>query len=377
MNNTKVIEQIREKSETILSGKKDRSFTEFSLRDLDFEQGISLRGIPLRGQAAAKILGTLRVKKNFADIGHKMSPEDWSAVSYKLKQAEGEVKLHGALTGEGETREISWAYDANENKKHSDDQVNYENYFNWLSNSLGESEKEYSLKDFHFNDKDDKFTLTLLEQDTQLDVFNTGLDMWKGGQRFTFSGLYFNYAPFFERLVCANGNTARQYGFGTDISKQKYNNQKIEQAIRKAIVDRNGDIPVMLNQAVTHLKSNNVSLAEFYAYKNFFESRNENGRYDSLIGKYFDEKPFYQAYGLDIKAKSHKWKTTANSGINSYDFFNHLTWLASHPDMVKMDHEDRLKLQIQASNLLFKQELDLEDVATPVKVDYKRMETMF
>lgn len=376
MSNAQVIDQIREKSQEALSSMKDRTFTEFSLKDLDFENGITLRGTPLRGQAAAKVLNTLRVKKNFTDMVHKMSPEDWSQVSYKLKKAEGEIKLHGAITGEGEGREITWAYDVNENKKRADDQVNYENYFNWLTESLGETEKLYALKDFHYNTREDVFNLTLLEQDTELDVFGTGLDMWKSGQRFTFSGLYYNYAPFFERLICTNGNVARQYGKSADISKQRYNNAKIEESIRRSIIQRNSDIPVLLTDAVNHLKDNNVSLAEFYAYKNFFESRNENGRYDRILSQYFDEKPFYQAYGVNIKEKSHKWKSTANSGINAYDFFNHLTYLASHPKEVIMDHNDRLKLQIDASGLMFKKQLDLEDIATSVPVDYKRLITM-
>jgi hypothetical protein len=41
-----------------------------------------------------------------------------------------------------------------------------------------------------------------------------------------------------------------------------------------------------------------------------------------------------------------------------------------------MDHNDRLKLQIDASGLMFKKQLDLEDIATSVPVDYKRLITM-
>jgi len=376
MKNTEVIQKIRSQANEALGSIKDRTYHEFKLRDLDFEEGINLKGIPLKGQAAEKVLGTLRVKKNFTDTGAKMSAEDWSAVSYKLKQAEGETKLYGAVTGEGEEREISWVYDVNENKKRSDDQVNYENYFNWLTGSLAETEKGYELKDFHYNQKDDKFTLTLLENEMELDVFGNGLDIWKAGHRFTFSGLYYNAAPFFERLVCSNGAVARQYGHGADISKAKYNNFKIEQSIRKAIIEQNADIPLMLNEAVQHLQKNNVSLAEFYYYRNFFESRNANGLYDKILSQHFDEKPFFQSYGVNIDTKSNKWKSTANSGINGYDFLNHITYLASHPDEIQMDREDRLKLQITASNLLFKKELDLEDVAGYVNVDYKRVATM-
>lgn len=372
MNNQLVINEILLKSQEALSSMKERTFTEFLLKDLDFENGINLRGIPLRGQAIAKVLNTIKVKKNFTDMVNKMSPEDWSQVSYKLKQAEGDIKMHGAITQEGENREITWAYNVNENKKRADDQVNYENYFNWLTESLGETEKIYSLNDFHYNTKDDVFNLTLLEQDSDMDVFGTGLDIWKTGQRFTFSGLYYNYAPFFERLICSNGNVARQYGKSSDISKHRYNNVKIEESIRKSIIQHNSEIPILLSNAVNHLKNNTISLAEFYSYKNFFDSRNENGKYDKILSQYFDEKPFYQAYGVNIKEKSRKWKSTANSGINGYTFFNTLTYLASHPDEVKMDHNDRLKLQIDASNLIFKKEMDLEDIATSVNVNYPK-----
>jgi len=376
-NNQKVIDQLRDTSSQALDRIGNRTFTEFKIKDIEFDQGLSLRGTPIRGKAAEKVLSTLRVKKNFSDMVHKMTPEDWGQVSYKLKQAEGETKLYGAIAGEGVDSEIIRVYDANENKKRSDDEISYENYFNWICDSLAESEKEYSLKDFHYNTKKDIFNLTLLENDTELDVFGTGIDMWKTGQRFTFTGLSYNYSPFFERLVCSNGNVARQYGFGTNISKQRYNNKKIEDSIRKSIVERSGDTPIILSQAVEHLKANNISLAEFYAYRKYFEARNESGRYDGILSKYFDEKPFYAAYGVNIEQKSNKWKSTANSGINGYDFFNHLTFLASHPEEVKMDHSDRLQLQINASNLLFKKEMDLEDIATSVNVNYARMKSMY
>jgi hypothetical protein len=376
-NNNQVIDQLRDKSSAVLEQIGGRTFTEFKLREIDFDNGLSLRGTPIRGKAAEKVLSTLRVKKNFGDIGIKMTPEDWSQVSYKLKQAEGEVKLYGAMVGEGEAQEIVRVYDANENKKRSDDEINYDSYFNWICNGLQETDKDYALNSFHYDNKKDIFNITLLETDTDIDVFGTGLDLWKTGQRFTFTGLSYNVSPFFERLVCSNGNVARQYGFGTNISKQRYNNKKIEESIMKAITERSGDTPILLNEAVQHLQANNISLAEFYAYRKFFESRNENGRYDSILMKYFDEKPFYKAYGVNVEEKSNKWKSTANSGINAYDFFNHLTFLASHPEKVLMDQTDRLQLQINASNLLFKKELDMEDIAIPAKVEYARLETMF
>jgi len=94
------------------------------------------------------------------------------------------------------------------------------------------------------------------------------------------------------------------------------------------------------------------------------------------MAKFFNETPFYKAYGVNLEEKSKKWKSTANTGINAYDFFNMLTWIASHPEEVKMDKTDRINLQIQSSNLLFKNQLDLEDVATNVVVEYPRLVSM-
>jgi hypothetical protein len=54
-----------------------------------------------------------------------------------------------------------------------------------------------------------------------------------------------------------------------------------------------------------------------------------------------------------------------------------LTWIASHPDKVSVDVEDRLDLQISASNLLFKPSLDLEDIATNVNIEYPRLAAMY
>jgi hypothetical protein len=135
-------------------------------------------------------------------------------------------------------------------------------------------------------------------------------------------------------------------------------------------------MPATLQQSVQHLKDNNVSLSEFYYYRNFFENRNGEEIYTGLIEKYFNDRPFYQGYGLNIAEKSRKWKSTADSGINAYNFFNMLTWIASHPKEVRMDREDRVQLQIQASNLLFKRELDLEDIATSAKINYPILSAM-
>jgi hypothetical protein len=376
MNNQTVIQQIQEQTAPVMEKMANRTVREFRMGDLEIDNGISLRGMPLRGKAVRNVLGNLRVKSNFTDLFHKMTPEDWRVVSHKLKQAEGETKMYAKIfvNDQGE-QEIIDTFNHNDKKK-STDEGDVQQYIDWITSNLAESEKEYSLKGLNFDSNKEVFNLTLLDANSDTDVFGTGIDIWKMGDRFTFGGLQFSYAPFFERLVCSNGNTATEYGFASNISQAKFNNKRIETTIEKALKYGSETLPAQLQQAVQHLRTNNVSMAEFYEYRRFFESRNENDKYMRIINEYFNDQPFFQSYGVNITEKSRKWKSTANTGINAYDFFNMLTYIASHPEKVMMDLTDRTNLQIQASNLLFKRELDLEDVATPVKVLYPRHSSM-
>lgn len=372
--NQEVIEQIQKGSAEFLERLADRSTSELKIQDLDIDaNGISHNGIPVRDNALSKIFSMLRVKKNFSDFATKMAEEDWRSVSDKLKTAEGNVKLYGSIVKDEKGNQQIVDVLPHRDGKKNDDDASHRQYFDWITESLEESEKEYSLKSMNFDVAKDKVELILLNQSESVDVFGNDADLWKMGDRFAFTGLQFNYAPFFERLVCTNGNTANQFGFGADISKNTFNNKKIQSVIEKSIKFHSETMPATLEQAVQHLKGNNISIKEFYQFREFFTSRNEEGVYDRLLLDYFDDKPFYKGYGMDITSKSRKWKSTADSGINAYDYFNALTYLASHPDDIKLIGDHRAALQIEASNLLFKKELDLEDIATGVKIDYPRL----
>jgi len=377
MNNQETIQKIEETVNPIIERMGDRKMTSFQIKDLDIDNGIFLNEMPIRGKALGTVMSTLKVRNNFTEFANKMAPQDWDMVSKKLKSAEAETKLFAKVVKDDNgNEEIVHVYKHNESKKISDD-ASIPQYFNWIKDSLGNSESEYSLKSLNFNSKTDMFDLVLLNETNRVDVFGTDLDVWKMGDRFTFSGLRFDYAPFFERLVCSNGNTAYQYGFGANIAHAKFNNKRIQGVIEKNLMFANEGLPEQLSQAVQHLKNNNVSIAEFEQFRKFFESRNENEKYDALLHRFFNDQHFYKAYGLNIAEKSRKWKTTANTGINAYDFFNMLTYIASHPQDVRMDREHRRELQLQASNILFKKELDLEDIATNVNVEYPRIAAMY
>lgn len=376
MNNQLVIEQIKEKVALFADKLSDRAESEFKLQELEItESGLFLKDAPVTGVALNKILGMLRVKSDFTQFADKMSLEDWTTVSEKIKTAEGHIKMYATIAKSETGNTVTDVHPFRDGKKQPDD-ASYRQYLEWMYEALSVSEIDYSLKGLYFDEEKEMTEIILLNESNQIDVFGTGTDFWKGGERFYFNGLSFSHAPFLERLSCSNGAVAREFGFGANISKTTFNNKKIHSVITKSIQFGTKNIPEIVQQAAQHLSRNQVSMLEFYQYRNFFDKRNENGKYDKIVEKFFNDQPFYKGYGVDVADKSRKWKSTAYTGINAYDFFNMLTYIASHPDEIKVDPEDRRELQIAASAYLFKKELDLEDVAGAATIDYPRFAEM-
>ena len=375
MNNLKTIEQIREQSESAMKLLSNRTHMHFKVADVDFDGGlVNLNGIAIEGKPLSTVMGAFKAKKEFTAFSHKMLPEDWDSIAQKLKETEGETKMIARVIRDEDGKEtISSIFKENETKKFGDSDVNYENYLNWICDSLGRSESNFTLNGFKFNERKSEFGITLLG-DSEFNAFDSGKDFWKSGQNFTFNSVSFKAAPFFERLVCSNGNIVKEHGFNTWINQAKFNTEKIKSVIAKSIEENDNSIERILTENINHVKQYNVSLGEFFNYRNFFASK--DGKYDSIVEKYFNDRPFYQAYGENIDAKSAKWKSTADTGINAYNFFNMLTYLASHPNEFKLTADDQFDLQVKASNLLFKKELDLEDIATNVRIEYPVLDIM-
>ena len=142
MKNENLIAEIRESSENILESLQNRQIQEFQIKDLDIESGVYLKDMPLRGKALRGVLSTLRVKGNFTDASRKLSPQDWTTISQKLKQTEAETKMYARVTkNDNGDQEITEVFQHNHNKKGTDD-ASYRQYLEWISNSLAESKSK-------------------------------------------------------------------------------------------------------------------------------------------------------------------------------------------------------------------------------------------
>lgn len=372
MNNLETIQEIREKTETILNKVENETLQEdFKLGDISItDEKIYLNSKELEGKAKRKILNILKVKKNFSDYAKSMSETDWRSVSHKLKSTQGDTPLIAQFDDNGKITNI---LSKNVNKKKPDN-LRLRSYIDMTCEALAETENQYRLDDLIFMPENHRFDVTLLNPSIDIDIFKNGNDIWHGGQSLTFNEVGFRTNPFFERLVCSNGMRAKDYGFVASVHQSKFNIAKIADEIRKAINIDGQYYMDMIISASNHLSKNQTSIAEFESFKQFFVKRmEENPSYYKIIDKFFNDKPFYKSYGINIAEKSRKWKSTANSGVNAYDFFNMLTWIASHEKESGILSKDAIDLQLATSNYLFKKEMDLEDIASHVNVEYPRI----
>jgi len=338
-----------------------RETVTFNISDIEIENDkMLINGDVLTEAATKKVLSRLRVKNNFFEISKSLSHTDWNTVKDKLKQASGAQEVHGRKINSGTLSTIDDIYMA---APRTTGILEIDSIFNEVINSIVSTGKDISLKSTYFLEDKDEVVVTLLEHDNTIDIFGNEADMWKVGKRIVWNGLNFSVSPFFERLVCTNGNTAPQYGFKANVSNNKFNINKIKKILEKEIVLESDTMAEYLVDAANHLKSTNVSVREFLKFRNLF---NEDS-HSAIIKKWLDDAPINKAYGRVSSEMPELWKITADSGKNAYDFFNDLTYIASHPDEAEITDRERIDLQIKASDLLFKKELDLELVAPKVK----------
>lgn len=306
-----------------------------------------------------------------------MEPDDWEEVKRVLKDANQKTAFWGKKVSspDGFTR-ITELYPRTEIIGGSGNILNnnFENYFNYLRTSLETTKIPFSVKDLYFDSENESVDIKLLAGGSEIDLFQNGADIWTPGTNLNWDALKFSAAPFFERLVCSNGMTADELGFKANLQNKKFNLQKIEREISKLIVQAPDKFSETIQFHSSHLKDVNLSLNEFYDFKKFFQSKNDdNEKYDHILMKVFNEGDIYKHYAVDLSEKSKKWLGTADSGRNAYDFFNDMTYLASHTDEVNIEESDARDLRIKAGTLFFKKELDLEDVAPNVNISISKI----
>jgi hypothetical protein len=201
-----------------------------------------------------------------------------------------------------------------------------------------------SLHNLSFNRHSLQLEAQFRDNDKIADVFGDGNDLWNTGFSLYFGETKSNVLPFFLRQICSNGmmatHMASQRYFENREFKQTSFNKLINKVVKEDLVD-------VARKNSERLRNNKTSLREFFTARNILlEESNE------LANTYFNDEVIREAYKNEkLKAKNTRWLSTANSNINSYDFFNNITHCVSHQ---KISDVTRMQLNTAASEIFFK-----------------------
>lgn len=356
-NTGESVKQLTDFRKKVNASITSREIVSFNISDIEIEnEQMLVNGSTLTMDATKKVLSKLRVKNNFLGLSKEMTTTDWNIVKDKIKSASGLQAVHGRKLNINGAKVVDDVYMA---APKTTGILEIDAIFQEVIDSIVSTGKDISVKSTGFLEDKDEVVITLLENDETLDVFGTGDDLWKTGKQIVWNGLKFSVSPFFERLVCTNGNTAPQYGFKANISNNKFNIGKIKKILEKEIILQSNTMSDFLVDSINHLKTVNISTREFLKFRNMFNEE----EHAPIIKKWLDESAINKAYGCIVSEMPELWKITADSGRNAYNFFNDLTYVAAHPSEAKLSDRERINLQIKASDLLFCKALDLEQVA--------------
>ena len=373
MNNRQTIQEIQDWANSVEQAHPvQRDIVPFNLKDVSINgDTFRVEDMTLTESAVAKILDLLSVKPEFVDYSKCMTPERYEETTRNIKDATGDYNLYGSIIVNPDfTYSIDNVYTKNIAKKRPDDMTSPIHVIKDICDNLAVSDYEWKVKEKNYDPVSNYYMVRLENVSCPIEALPN--DFWTQGHVFKFNSTNFKQSPYFERKVCTNGMTKPQMGFGSNISKSSFNNEKLNNVIKYCLTELNREVEEMICEMAQKAKNTNISLFEFYDFKKFYEKK----EYKDIVNKYFIDAPFYKAWGTAIEEKSKKWQKTADTKISAYDFINLNTWLCSHLDKSKLTEEDALEMKIKVANMFTKGDYDLIDTANDVNVEFPHFDEM-
>lgn len=209
---------------------------------------------------------------------------------------------------------------------------------------LETAEGDLEIRDFYFNPETLSLEINIRNKSNNIDVFGDGDDIWNSGFGIHYYEKKTSVAPYYLRLVCTNGMTAAHEIFQRYFSNKGMKQESFNKLINN-VVDR--DVQQLCRFNSRRLKDVNGSLREFFAARNLLSNAKD------LQKSYFNDAEIQEAYKpYGIRYRNKRWLSSANSNVNGYDLFNHLTHAASHNPTLPMN--TRTALNALASEMFFK-----------------------
>lgn len=357
--NSQAIEVVENLREDILNSRQNE-VVKFKLNKINITNGsILIDDNILDDKSVSKLCKKIKVLNTFIDYKKQLRDEDWDDLQGKLESLNKDTDFYASVS---ENNVIQDIYSKVELESSSFNSLeSYNNFLDSITKALKLTNFKYTVKSAKFDNRQNRVSLKMLHEDSNIDIFGNHSDMWKSGVDLNFNSIDFSSSPFFERLICTNGMTAANYGYSTNIQQSKWDYAKIDKQVSKILIN-DSKSNSMIIECAQNLSMNDVSVREFLQYKRFIESINEDEKYSNILDTVFSEEDIIKNYGVEIRNKSKKWQSMATSGRNAYGFFNDLTYIASHPEETGMNSVDGRELSILSSKLFFNKNLDLQDV---------------
>lgn len=368
MINTETLGTLEKFRTEIMDNFSNQNVISFKLNELNYtSDGVVANDNILRMSAIKKICRSIRVFPAFLNYSEQMTDADWDMIKQKLNEVNTNLTFWGkSLLGSDNQNIINKIYTREDYSELTDDfNLTIGRYFEMIKLALEGTTNEFNIEKTIFDKNKEEVGLVFVDPNSIFPVLPG--DNWTKGASITFDQIKFSGFPYYGRLICRNGMVDGVRGLSTSISSKKFNFDRIQTHINKLLVKGRDQEDQVIIESVNHLQKNNLSLNEFFKFKEFFDKRNEEGQYNHIISNIFNEHDVYKAYGENIKEKSQKWLSSANSGRNAYDFFNDMTSISTHTNKTHLEPEDAHELSLMATKqLLFKEKLDLEDIAPQV-----------
>jgi hypothetical protein len=223
--------------------------------------------------------------------------------------------------------------------------LNMEHGFNLLQGYLQTAGENVTLHGLCFNEESLALESTFRDVSNQIDVFGDNKDMWNSGFSFVYGLNKTIVSPFLLRLICSNGMMAAHR-----FSQRYFTNKGLRQKSFNRLVNKtlSDDLRVTTIQSCERMKQNNASLREFFNARDTCLSISKE-----LADTYFNDEQIQEVYKpYKLRYKNSRWLSSANSNMNSYEFFNRLTHCVSH--QAALPQWAGMQLNHQASEMFFK-----------------------
>lgn len=372
--NKVVADQIRTFVEEQKAKLDQGQFKSIKISQVEFKNGeLTLDGMYFTDPAKKSLLNILHVLPDFTEVQEKVEVGDWNNALNILKKAEKDSNFFYKTGSYGSDEQFIMEV----KKKDEKTGVLLEPDFisNTVANCIEKCERPYFIEDLKYSDLNNSFVLNL---NTDENLIMDKDDAWTVGNSFNWDSFRFNTAPFYKRLVCANGMMGIEHLKRTQVNQKKHNVIKISQIINDAVFNPNEELNTLVVAGARNLMRNNASIEELMQAEHLLKSAlkfqyqrvdasQKGDMINNCLETYFDYGPLNSAYGTDVKKKNKHWRSTADSGLGSYDVFNLLTWLGSHQKETNFDAKTQEILQGGAAQLLFKENLDLSNRAPKVE----------